>query len=444
MNKKLRPVCKRIFIISLTGCLFVLTNYMYAKEIEGSNDQAEQIRSKASDAALLHRIDAIVRQHVNNSTSTINGSDASKTLVTIQSLLNTANNNLTPIQTTVNNIHNNLTPILPQLGTAISTLGTASANLSTATTMLQGSDTNATLTGVLSATSATTSNTAALATDVANFAAVRSAQLTAIKGVGFNAGTDNLHAISGNIANSVAALTTVAADFENLGTATDTSGLYSSLSSLQSSVDTMASDSMDNFAVLSADISALGSPTSAQVAAIEGVGFVAGVDDLHSISNSIATLATVADVANLGTSMDVSGIYASLSSLQVALALIISQQSINPVAQVSIVGNNIALTTPVVNPDVAGSSLQLSAYTTALSFAQAAITVALAPVSQSRSATSAAINALATATTDFNALVSQWQADGFVGPVASPSAAAISAALSQLNASLQYLLSFQQ
>ncbi len=188
---------------------------------------------------------------------------------------------------------------------------------------------------------------------------------------------------------------------------------------------------------LSTAIDSMGNAASnidASSSAVQGDGFVPGEDDLHSLS---------VHIRKIGTSTDVSGLYASLSSIHASLALLISQQAINPIAQVNAASNNIALTTPIANGDPLTSS-QLALYNGSLASAQTAISLAKNPNSQSSTNTVNAMTAVSNAMTDFNTLVNQWHAHNYAGPTTTPSAASISAALSQLNAALAYLLNSQQ
>ncbi len=104
------------------------------------------------------------------------------------------------------------------------------------------------------------------------------------------------------------------------------------------------------------------------------------------------------------------------------------------------------MTTTLTSTSVAsGAAAALSTYNTALGIALAAIPATTATSTQSIANTNAAITAVATAITDFNALNAIWIDGGAPAdrPSSASSVADIIGALNQLHTALQFLLSDQ-
>lgn len=183
--------------------------------------------------------------------------------------------------------------------------------------------------------------------------------------------------------------------------------------------------------------------TSAQAADIQGLDFDTANNSLVAISDAIAnipatdisSLATIAQVNNLGTVSDTSGIYTQFTNLQKSLAFIVAQLIGDPIVTVDQAAAYEPLTTAV----TVSNTDSTVAYQDAIDAALAAAATAIATATQTSANTQAAIDAVVIAITAFNALATTLANDG--GYVTSDySAAEINAGLAQLNTGLAYLL----
>jgi hypothetical protein len=115
-----------------------------------------------------------------------------------------------------------------------------------------------------------------------------------------------------------------------------------------------------------------------------------------------SALATAANLANLGTSSDVSSLYATL-------AYIIANVQVDPVTQVNNALDLAALkTTPILNSVAdATTNTLLTDYTTALSKATTSVNTAIAIATQTNANTTTAITNVNTAITEFNQLMTR-------------------------------------
>ncbi len=284
--------------------------------------------------------------------------------------------------------------------------------------------------------------------------------------------------------------TNVGADSDEFGPST---GLYLSIEDSQGVVTTAITAATDADSTLGtavvttlpAQIAVLGNAalaTFAQAGDIQGVGFISGANDLVTITNSIASratstalatvdanvdliledtsttlpaqiavlgssaLATAANLANLGTASDVSGLYSSLTTMQQSLTLLVSQLIGDPiVASVNPAIINPILTTTVTSDDADTDAIAyLVTYNAAIATALTDATTAATLATETYANTATAISSLATALTAFNTLAVQWATDAS-GPNGAYgySAAQIQTALVELNTALGYLLTQQ-
>ncbi len=184
-------------------------------------------------------------------------------------------------------------------------------------------------------------------------------------------------------------------------------------------------------------------PATQSLADIAGAGFATADNSLVAISTAIAsipatdisTLATINQVNLLGKIGDTSGIYTQFTNVQKSLAFIVAQLIGDPIVAVDQAATNASLKTTV----TVSNADSTVAYQNAINAALISATTAIATATQSAANTQAAINLVATAITQFNALATTLAGDG--GYVTSGySAPEINAALAQLNTGLAYLL----
>lgn len=272
-------------------------------------------------------------------------------------------------------------------------------------------------------------------------------------------------------------------DIANLATPDDSSGIYTFLNTTIPGNITTATSALATSAALTSAISAL---TNSITIAIKPIATSADLSNavtsitstittatsplatsaaltsaVSTITNSIATatnplatsnafsnatsqLATSAaltsavstivnNITNLGTTSDVSGLYALLT-------LIVANLQLDPIAQVKSAAKNAALNP--VSTKSSSAANNVSKYNNDLTSALTAVSTAIQFSSQSNANTTLALTAVNQAITSFTKLAIQLNGDKAV-PSSSYSIAQINGALNQLKYALSYLLTQQ-
>jgi uncharacterized coiled-coil protein SlyX len=346
---------------------------------------------------------------------------------------------LTAVQTDIPTDITNATNSTSYLGTAIDNLPT-NAELATALSPLATASALTTVDGHV-----TTLGTAALAT-----AAIQTTQGTTALATLAHQTTQGLVPLA-----TASALTTVATSVTTLGTsALATAANLATTNTTVNNIDTAVSNLPTTFtvdAMIDAQTLALqGATTTNTLTALAGTGFVAdtnslvnicgtgfatGNDSLKVISDNVDTLSTA-----VGTTIP-----ATLTAIQATLALLVAQFA-SPVTRATTAAASPALTTTLTSTSTAtGAIAALAVYNASLVTALGLIPTATATSTQSIANTNAAITAVNTAITNFNALNAIWIGSGLSAdrPSSTYSVADIIGALNQLHTALQFLLSDQ-
>lgn len=281
------------------------------------------------------------------------------------------------------------TKTLSSITTAVAAVQTVVDNLNSDHDSITGTGIDGTTTAVTGGTSLTASTN--------NLSSI-SKSLSAIEGAGFATGTDSLKVISDEI--------NLIQDNGNSSGTVITGGT--------------------SYVATTNDLTSL----SRAISAIEGTGFATATDSLKAHSTNLA---------NLGTSSDVSSLYTTL-------AYIIANIQVDPVAQVNSAKGLAALTTNITlgGTPVAGTTTAKNTYETNLATARTAATTATTIATQSNANTTIAITNLNTAITNFDSLMTQIISTADNSYISSKyGEASIKWALDQLLWSLQQLKSKQ-
>ncbi|MGZ6251355.1 MAG: hypothetical protein ACXWL2_04960, partial [Candidatus Chromulinivorax sp.] len=270
MSTKTKQFRTKATLICLTP---LLCNAIQAQENDLQNESIEQTKFNAANSAILDTVSNIVKQQVNLGTFIITGGNPDNNLTSIQEGVDQINAALGDISldgiATATQVNN--------LGTSSDTsgirsdfvhLGATSGDVSNLNTRLTTIDTNL-------ATKATSTQVTTAQTNIQGTAGTDGLTLGAIEGTSFNTTTDSLHVISGKVA--------TATQVNNLGTLSDTSGLHTQISGVQSAIQGTAGTN------------------GLTLGAIEGTSFDTTTDSLHVISGKVATatnLTTLQTTAN--------------------------------------------------------------------------------------------------------------------------------------------------